>query len=203
MKIITGFSSALIALVLLSACGTPAHRTSPDGQGLTTVRGLDFKDYQIAAESMINALLDSGRLPPPVDGRPPVIQVSRVINSTSSHLDSQLLTQKITIALDKSGKAVTTAAVAQDGAFDPAVRGVRNLADEEMFDPETLQRGRTVQAPSLSLAGQITELYRQQGRNREAYYMFYMTVTDLRTGLILWQDEAEVVKRETRPLISL
>lgn len=188
---------------LMSACGTSAHRVDATGnEGITTVRNLDFKDYQIAAEDLINKLLSSNTLPV-ANQNPAVVMVSRIKNSTAAHLDTQLLTQKITIALDKSGQARTTTRVYQDGQFDPGTERARALSEEEGFAKDTLQKEATLQAPRYSLAGEITELHRQEGRNRESYYQIYMTLTDVRTGVAVWQDAKEIVKQEKRPLISL
>lgn len=195
---------SIAAGLALSGCGTAAHRTAGDtNKGITTVRGFNFKDYQLTAEEMINQLLASGRLPKAQEGKPPVIAVSPIRNSTQEHLDTQLLTQKITIALDKSGKATTTGAVSWGkGTVDPGVSGVRDLENEDMYDEATLQRERSVSAPNLALAGEITEIYTTQGRNRESYYQIYLTVTDLKTGVIVWQDAREVVKKDKRSLFG-
>ena len=191
-------------LGLLSGCGTAAHRVDEQSnEGLTTVRNLDFKDYQIAAEDLINKLL-AHRVFENVDpNKKPIIMVSRIKNSTSSHLDTQLLTQKITIALDKSNKAQTSTHVYKEGTFDPGTKRARELSEEEGFDPDTLEKQNTLQAPRYSLSGEITELYREQGRKRESYYQIYMTLTDVRTGVAVWQDAKEVVKQDKKPLISL
>lgn len=173
-------------------------------QGLATVDRLDFKDYQIAAEGLINKLLASGRIDGyATNGRPPVIMVSAIRNSTMQHIDTQLLTQRVTIALDHSEKAITTGAHSGRGAIDPAVVEARDMPNREIFDPATLQRDGTAIAPSLSLAGEITQLQRRDGRRTESYFMIYMTLTDLRTGLVIWQDAEEIVKQGTRRLFGI
>ncbi len=193
-----------VATILFSGCGTEPHRMDPTGnEGITTVRDLDFKDYQVTAEDLINKLVASNKIPRQADGLPPVLMVARLKNSTAAHLDMQLLTQKITIALDKSGQARTTTRVYKDGEFDTGTTRARNLSTEEGFDAKTLQKEATLQAPRYSLSGEITELFRTQGRTQESYYQIYLTVTDVRTGLAVWQDAKEVVKQETRPWISL
>ena len=201
-------SSILILLIALSgslftACGTAAHRAdAKSNEGITTVRDLDFKDYQIAAENLINKLIVANKLPKQ-DGQAPVIMVSRIKNSTAAHLNTQLLTQKITIALDKSGQARTSTRVYKDGEFDSGTTQVRALKTEDGFDPKTLQQNPTLQAPRYSLAGEITELFRKDGRDEESYYQIYLTLTDVRTGIATWQDAKEILKQRTKPLINL
>lgn len=194
------FSFALGALAL-AGCQSRTHveRIDSDStQGLATVDRLDFKDYQITAEGLINKMLASGRLDPHTEDGPAVMMVSTIRNSSMQHIDTQLLTQRITISLDKSEKVITTTAHSGRGAIDPATAESRDLPNSDLYDPTTTQRRGTAIAPSLSLAGEITQLTRKEGRRSESYFMIYMAVTDLRTGLAVWQDAEEIVKQGTR-----
>ncbi len=194
-------SSLAIATIALAGCQstTRVDRVEPGTtQGMATVNRLDFKDYQIAAEGLINKLLASGRIDGYANDKPAVMMVSTVKNSSMQHIDTQLLTQRITIALDKSEKIITTTAHSGRGAIDPAVAQSRDMPNAEIYDPGTMQRNATAIAPTLSLAGEITQLTREEGRRSESYFMIYMVLTDLRTGLAIWQDSEEIVKQGTR-----
>lgn len=191
--------SLALGALALTGCRTQVDRVESDStQGLATVNELDFKDYQIAAEGLINKMLASGRLDAHTQEGPAVMMVSTIRNSTTQHIDTQLLTQRITIALDKSEKVVTTTAHSGRGAMDPATVESRNLPNADIYDPATMQRRGTAIAASLSLGGEITQLKREEGRRSESYFMIYMTVTDLRTGLSVWQDSEEILKQGTR-----
>lgn len=198
--------SIAVGAFALAGCRSHTHveRIESDStQGLATVNQLDFKDYQITAEGLINKMLSSGRLDPHTEDGPAVMMVSTIRNSSMQHIDTQLLTQRITIALDKSEKIVTTTAHSGRGAIDPATAESRNLPNGGLYDPSTTQRSGTAIAASLSLAGEITQLTRKEGRRSESYFMIYMVVTDLRTGLALWQDSEEIVKQGTRTRFGL
>src|SRR5690625_7727599 len=98
--------ASALGILFLSGCKT-VRRVDPDTtEGLMTVHDLDFKDFQITAEGLINKLLSSGRLESHTKDGPAVIMVSTIRNSTTQHIDTQLLTQRITIALDKSETVV-------------------------------------------------------------------------------------------------
>ena len=60
----------------------------------------------------------------------------------------------------------------------------------------------TAVAPKYALGGIITQIKTKSGRDKESYFNFKLTLTDLKTGLAVWEDEKEVVKQETRPLIG-
>jgi|GEM_PF-1445455 len=200
-------SSFALGALLLTSCQSHTHveRVEPGTtQGLATVDRLDFKDYQLTAEGLINKMLGSGR----VDGysqpgTPAVMTVSTIRNSSMQHVDTQLLTQRVAIALDKSEKVMTTMAHSGRGAIDPAVVQARDMPNADIYDQSTMQQRGTVIAPSLSLAGEITQLTRREGRRSESYFMIYMVLTDLRTGLAIWQDSEEIVKQGTRTRFGL
>ncbi|MDD3119751.1 MAG: penicillin-binding protein activator LpoB [Victivallales bacterium] len=191
---------ALSGALALSGCmGSEPQRINPQSnRGLTTVNDINFKDWQIAAEGGVNSLLQSGVLKRP-DGRKSVVMVSVVKNSTTQHINTNILTDKIRQAILRSGQAVTTTAVGGRGPDDMATKQVRSLADDEMFNQQTVQQNGTAIAPDMSLAGEIIQQQAQRGRTEESYFFFHLTLTDLKTGLAVWEDNVEVVKQGTRP----
>jgi uncharacterized protein (TIGR02722 family) len=196
------FALLIAGAFLLHGCGSTPRRIDASGtDGLTTTNEINFKDWQIAAEKCVNSMLTSGVLVKN-DGKKSVIMVSAVRNSTSQHIDVQILTQKITTAVLRSGLAITTTAVGANGPSDKATRQVRELQDDEMFNQQTVQKMGTAIAPDYSLAGEITQQALSQGRTRESNFYFHMTLTDLKTGLALWEDEVEIAKQSKTPLMG-
>lgn len=206
MKTSTAFKAMMTAgavLFITQGCGTSPHRIDPSGnQGLTTTDDINFKDWQIAAEKGITSMLSSGVLDRP-DGRKTVIMVSTVKNSTSQHINTNILTGKIRQAILRSGKAITTTAVGGSGPEDKATRQVRKLQDDEMFNQKTVQQNGTAIAPDMSLAGEIIQQKTSLGRNRESYFFFHLTLTDLKTGLAVWEDDVEIAKQGKNAWLGL
>ena len=195
-------SGLAVTAILTGGCGSDPARIDAAGTGtLTTTNEINVKDWQIAAEKCVNSLLSSGTLLRN-DGRKSVIMVSTVKNSTNQHIDIQILTQKIRTALLRSGQAITTTAVGAGGPEDKATRQVRELQDDEMFNQNTVQKMGTAIAPDYSLAGEITQQSSRQDRMRESYFYFHLTLTDLKTGLAVWEDEVEIAKQEKKPLVG-
>jgi uncharacterized protein (TIGR02722 family) len=196
------FTLLLMSSLLFQGCGTDPHRIDASGnQGLTTTDDINFKDWQIAAEKSINSLLQSGVLTRK-DNRKNVIMVSTVKNSTSRHINTRILTDKIRQAILRSGKAVTTTAVGANGPEDKASKQVRDLRDDEMFNQKTVKKMGTAIAPDYSLAGEIVQQRTEQGRNRESYFFFHMTLTNLETGLAEWEDNVEIAKQSKKALMG-
>ncbi|QSH41111.1 penicillin-binding protein activator LpoB [Lentisphaerota bacterium ZTH] len=191
-----------IAGFMLAGCGTDPHRIDPSSnQGLTTVDDINFKDWQIAGEKCVKTMLDSGVLKRN-DGRKTVIMISTVKNSTSQHVNTRLLTDRIRLAVLRSGQAITTTAVSGKGAEDNASRQVRKLADDEMFNKKTVVKQGTAIAPEMSLAGEIVQQKTKSGRTSESYFFIHMTLTDLKTGLAVWEDNVEIAKQAKKPWLG-
>lgn len=195
-------TAALGAGLMLTGCGSMPTRINPESnQGLTTTDDINFKDWQIAAEKAINSMLQSGVLKR-ADGRKNVIMISTVKNSTTQHINTRILTDKIRQAVLRSGMALTTTAVGANGPEDRASKQVRELENDEMFNQQTVQKQGTAIAPDMSLAGEIVQQKTSQGRTNESYFFFHLTLTNLKTGLAEWEDNVEIAKQSTKPLVG-
>jgi len=191
-----------ISALLLTACGSAPKRIDATGnEGIVSIDNVDFKDWQIAAEKGIRSLLESGTLNRN-DNRKNIIMISSVKNSTTQHINTRILTDKIRQSLLRSGKALTTTAISGTGADDAASRQVRELANDPMFKQNTVQQSGTVIAPDMSLSGEIVQQQNSLGRREESYFFFHLSLTDLTTGLAVWEDNVEIVKQGKKPLLG-
>lgn len=195
--------SITLSLIILTACGGAQTRRidATSNEGLVTTDDINFKDWQIAAEKGINSLLESGVLNR-ADGRKMILMISTVKNSTNEHIDTRILTDKIRYALLRSGKALTTTAIGGNGPDDRASRQVRDLDQDDMFNQSTVKKAGTAIAPDMSLSGEIVQQQASSGRVRESYFFFHMALTDLETGLAIWEENVEIAKQAKRPVFG-
>lgn len=201
MKIAKTWLCGGAVLALLAGCGSPAKRIDPTTQGVTTVRDINTRDWQDVATQAVNSLVASGALVRP-DGRKSIVMINEVVNRSGSRARTQILTNKIRQAILASGKAVTTTAVGARGPEDNATRQVRELENDDLFNQATVQRRGTVIAPDLSLSGEIVNQRVDSGRTVENAFYFHVVVTDLATGLAVWEDNFEISKQETRNIFG-
>lgn len=193
---------AAIALGLAAGCAVTPHRIDPSGdETLTSTHQIDVKDWQTAALKSIDSLLASGVLTR-ADGRKMIVMVGEVKNSTSIPVNSRILTDKIRQAILRSGKAVTTTAVGAKGAEETATRQVRELENDDLFNQATVQKRGTVISPDMSLSGEIVQQKNKVGRVEESYFFFHVVMTDLATGLAVWEDNVEIGKQETKSIFD-
>ena len=190
-----------VAAALLAGCGTSAHRIDPTTEGVTTVSDVNTRDWQEVSAKAVNSLVASGALVRP-DGRKSIVMINTIKNSTHSSIKTQLLTNKMRQALLASGKAVVTTAVGGNGPEDNATRQVRELENDDLFNQATVQKRGTAIAPDLSLSGEIIEQRTSVGRTSESSFSFHVVVTDLATGLAVWEDTFDISKQETASLFN-
>ena len=194
------FLFAAMAMLLAAGCASPARIIGVDSdEALVTISELDPADWNRAAAENIDSLLASGALRRP-DGKPAVVMVSRIRNYTTLHLESQILTDKIRRAILQSGQAKVTSALGAGGNLDLAVRRIRDKDSDDLFNQATVPKRGTVIAPNFSLSGAITQQTIYQGRTEESYCLFHMALTDLVTGIAVWEHTVEILKPGTYPL---
>ena len=193
--------AVLPGVITLSGCGTPARYLEPGSpESLLTVSGVDPADWQRVTAEAAQSLVASGALKRN-DGQRPVLMISRIRNYTLQHLETRLLTDQLRSVVLRSGQATVTSAVGYGSNLDPAVRRIRQKELDDLFDPGTVPRSGTVIAPNLSLSGSITQQTVTRGRTEESYFLFHLTLTDLATGLAVWEHNVEIAKQGTRPVL--
>jgi len=185
-----------LTLALLAGCATNDVKVvDTRADSAPRVLGLDYRDFEDAAGDSIAKLLASGVVNKPDGGRY-VMVVSRVTNDTMQRIDTEQLTKKIRVELLNSGKVVTTTAIGLDEAEDPMVAKARELRQSQEVQQSTVARQGTVVAPDFSLSGKILQQnHRLDKKTQQVEYFFMLSLTDLRTGLAVWENETPIVKR--------
>jgi len=203
--LLSGLSLAIFAAMacLISSCGTDPHRIDPNGlEGLTTVNDINAKDWQMAAEACVTEMMKSGKLDR-TDGRMTILAITGIANKTAVHVDTAILTNMIREAVLKSGKAMTTTAwTGLGGVEDPATRNVRSLQNDPLFDHRTVLPQGTAIAPDMTIAGEIIQIMANYGRKSESTLYFHITLTDLKTGLAVWEGQSAVSKQDKKNIFG-
>ena len=189
------FAAAACA-ALLCGCGSSAKRIDPTTQGVTTIGDVNTRDWNDVSARAVNSLIASGALVRP-DGRKAIVMINQVKDRSGAHARTQILTNKMRQALLASGKALTTTAVGGRGPEDNATRQIRELENDDLFNQATVQKRGTVISPDLSLSGEIINQGTRAGRTVENTFYFHVVMTDLQTGLAVWEDNFEISKQET------
>ena len=182
----------IAAALALAGCETPATYVDPNaGAGVVSLDPVNIQDFANAADGMLQSLYDSPAFAgaKAKDGGSPVLMVGRVRNDTAGNFDTDLLVKRLTTSVTRSGKARVAKAAGFGGAEDQAAAEARKAAAAES--------GQSAAAiiPDFTLSGKILEVRAQAGKTKQVSYVFQLSLTEVRTGLAVWEDEKQITKQ--------
>lgn len=161
---------------------------------MQNVMELEYRDWADTAETMTNSMIASGALSSETK---PVIAVANIINDTQQRFDTDILIKKIRATLLKSGKAQIATNFTGEDTTSNTVRTQRSNSE---YNASTIAGTGTLVAPNMSLSGKMLQrnLKLQSGwlssNDTRVEYYLQLTLTDLKTGLSVWEDEKPIIK---------
>jgi len=184
----TTLALASIAPLLFAGCASSQKATYVDPNGprtVATVGQINIQDWDNASNTMINSLIDNVISTGRVKGTPEapaIMAISRIVNSTGQHIDTDLLVKKIRIALNRTGRFLTTTTVGLGGqAEDPLAKELKQVS----------------RAPDYTLSGKIIEDRVRQDSTLQSSYVFQLSLTD-NSGVAVWEEEKTITKQGKR-----
>ena len=192
---------ALCSVLFLSACGGTKVVDLDDKSAvadMNDVMELEYRDWTKTAGHMVDSMVKSGAFR---QIKNPVIAVGRVTNDTMQRFDTDILVKKIRTELVNSGRAQVTTAMRTTGAAeDEITHQTRELRGNAEYDASTIVGGGTLVAANMSLTGKMIQrnlhvetCWLCAHQERVEYYL-QMTLTDVKTGLSVWEDEQPIIK---------
>jgi hypothetical protein len=164
-------------------CQQNARVVTDDRDKIISIDQIDVQDWSNAADQVLQQLFASGALDTaPV--RPARVEVTRVVNDTTQRIDTDLLTQKIKIALQQSGKV----------AFASSDARANEVADYQDFKAGD----DAPRLPYFVINGKILEIRSSAGSTRQSSFVFQLNLVNTAQSLDAWSGEAEVTKQGTR-----
>lgn len=192
-------TTILVALLLAGCSQSPQYINPSDSRSYASM-GLDYHDIEQAAIQSVDSLLQSAYVKDLSYGRPKVLMISSVVNDTMQIIDIDQLSRKIVRDMRKSGKFLLTLAVGDKQDRGIASRGATRDNDE--FDQHTTIEKGTLKAPELSLSAKIVQKNAKVGSKQRTDYFFLLTLTDLKDGLVVWDDEVNIIKVGSNSSVS-
>ncbi|AAP78459.1 conserved hypothetical protein [Helicobacter hepaticus ATCC 51449] len=182
-------------------CSTsPKYINTADSKSYTSM-GLDYHDIEKAASNSVRSLLNSNYVRNlSRTGSPKVLMISNVINDTMQTIDTEQLTRKVTRDMRNSGKFVLTLAVGNKK--DKGITMGRSVRDNDEFDQHTTIEKGTLKAPEFSLSGKIVQKNTKIGSKQRTDYYFLLTLTNIKDGLVVWDDEVNIIKLGSNSSVS-
>lgn len=187
---------ALVSLSFVALACEPATENidTADDRG-KAVMALDYRDFQQAAGEAIESMLASEAMKKPGGGRY-VLAVSRIINDTMQHIDTDQLIKKIRVQLLNSGRVTVTTTIGGNGPEDSLPLDTRQLRGDGEIKQSTVTGTGEIIAPELSLSGKLIQRnIKVDKKTLQVEYYFQLTVTRVANGLSLWEGETVIGKR--------
>ena len=162
---------------------------------MQNVMELEYRDWTNTAEKMTKSMISSGVLKTQPK---PVIAIANIKNDTAQRFDTDILIKKIRTTLVSSGAAQIATNYSGEDSTSTNVRA--NVRSNDEYDKSTVVSKGTLVAPNMSLSGKMLQrnLKLDSGwfssvDTRVEYYL-QLTLTDLKTGLSVWEDEQPIIK---------
>lgn len=192
-------STAAAAALLLTGCATKNDAKYVDSQGPATIVSLDrinIQDWNNAADKLVASLLASNVLDRAPE-LPAVMAVSRIRNNTQQQVDTDSLTKKIRIALNQTGKVVTTTTLGPDGKVEDAM-----AADVGAMQTFMAGEKQKTTLPYYTLSGKLLEDRVTSGSTKQVTYTFQLSLTTVKNGLAVWEGEELITKQGQRSSVG-
>lgn len=192
MNTLIRFATLAIVVAFIGCADKTEYVNLADSKEYTSV-GLDYHDIQDAAQKSIDSLISSKYAKKIDADKPKVLVISAVINDTMQHIDTEQLTRKITREMRNSGKFVLSLAMGESS--DSMIHTARKARNNDEYNQyTTIEKGELI-TPELSLSGKIIQKNTKisSGKQRIDYY-FLLTLSDIKSGLVLWDDEVNIIK---------
>lgn len=192
-------TTAAAAALLLTGCATKNDARYIDSQGPQTIVSLNqinIQDWNNAADKLVASLLASGALDRAPE-LPAVMAVSRIRNNTQQQVDTDSLTKKIRVALNQTGKVVTTTTLGPDGRVEDAM-----AADVGAMQSFMAGEKQKTTLPYYTLSGKLLEDRASVGSTKQVTYTFQLSLTTVKDGLAVWEDEQLITKQGQRSSVG-
>ncbi len=204
-KIISKSSAIAFAVASIAIAGCDSTTSAPKDttyiqstgtKTIASVHEINVQDWSQAADQLVSSLLESGVFErTPAD--PDILVIGRIINDTTQQVDTDLLTKKMRIGISSSGKALTTTSMGYGGKVEDEV-AAETAAYKEYMGDKTVE----TKLPTMSLTGKLLESRSSAGNVRQSTYTFQMSLTEIASGLALWEDEVQITKQGKMPSVG-
>lgn len=157
---------------------------------------LDPHDFKNIAEKNIKSMKKSETIKKILKGdEKKVLVISNITDSTKEGVDADIFSKKMATEITKNNLFLVTNALSGDSSnIEGMIKEVRDLRKEEEFNQKNSSKKGDLILPDYSLSGKITQNIKSIGNRERSDYLFFLSLTDLRTGLLVWSNDEPISK---------
>ena len=190
---------SFLILLTMAGCSATTKNINPKGD-MHYDATYDFSDKNQIVERLVTPLLSAPVFPP---REKPILIVYPVVNKTSEHISTGGITDAIRLKLIQSGRFRFINERQREN-----IQMETSYQDQGFVDPAMrIEKGRQLGADYI-LSGTLRSIKSEQARQwrlykkERIYYSLDLTMTDLKTGEIVYADEAELAREASKPIIG-
>jgi penicillin-binding protein activator len=188
------FSLLVTAILSLFGCGPTYVRGSdnPELDEYAMSTGLDKRDLEQLFDENMESLMTSAVVNQwKTESTPPVVALFPIANETSEHVRDQLdaLLSKMETQLINGGVATVVDRARQNELIAEIKRQQSGAFDES----KSAEVGRQLGA-KFFLSGKVYDSAEKVKKERRVQYFLFMKILEVETGVIKWQNEANLTK---------
>jgi len=187
------------AVLIMTGCMATTKNLDPNAETHYDAT-YDFSDKSSIVDALVTPLVSGSAFP--VQDKP-ILIVYPVVNETSEHISTAGITDEIRMKLLKSGKFRF---ISEDQRAN--IQTETNYQNQGNVDPaQRVEQGRQSGADYI-LSGTLRSINKEQPKQvrlfkkERVYYSLDLTITDLKTGEIVYADEAELAREASQPIIG-
>ena len=186
--------------VMLVGCGGSKNASYVKDSSDYVSFGIDYHDIDRVIEKNIHSLLSSQYVRT-MQGKK-LLVIADIANETSEDIDVELVARKLAREMRKTQKFTLTNAISGSGAkSDRMIKDSRKLTKDSSFNQRTTIENGTLEAPELSLSGKFVQRNKKIGKITRLDYIFLLTLSDIKSGKVLW-DHEEIISKVTDSNVS-
>ncbi len=194
------YAAAIAALALaLTGCETtgPVRQVSATDASRQSL-GVDQSDVNATVQQMITSMFSSPAVIRATGDKMPTVVVVPIRLDTSTITDTRINTDAITTLVQEqvinSGLfQFVDASRRQDIASEVAYQNESGMVDQKTAS----KRGKQIGSDYI-LEGKISGFDSYTGNTRKKGYVITLTLQNVETGIILWQQSKQIAKEQTR-----
>ena len=191
MKKIAAFTSILVFSMIFSACGsTVEYGDASKDKGSAEWGPKEIKmTTSMMVGSIYSYLKDEWK-------QPAFLQVKKFQNKTSEHIDTKMISEEIVTQLIKKRISFVDDSLTAE-ALEEMEKGMSG-----MIDPDSAVPMGYLKSPNMYLTGDVRDNVRTvKGKNIQ-YLVVTLKLYNLKTGIIMWQEQKEFLKTSKNTKIS-
>ena len=182
----------IVSLLGLTNCGPKAFVKGEYDENVEETNLLNDKWSESDMQNAVKDLVASATAHPAIKGakRPPIVMVTRLQNKTDEHIDTQSITDMVTVELMRTGSVTFV-----DKAAREDIAEEYDYQDSGMVSRETKKGKGNQTGADFILNGRLDSIVQQAGNEKTVYYKMTLNMTNLSTGLIVWTDQKQIRKK--------